>query len=317
MEPLASARGRAQGSAIALGFFDGVHIGHQAVIKAAVEYAAAQGLEPAVFTFSLPLKSGMKGRRICTDAEKHRQMEALGVRCYLEPPFEEFCRLSPQQFVQEVLADLCSAKAVFCGDNFTFGANAAGDVNLLRELCAPLGIRVHMVSMAQYEGQTVSSSRIRQALEAGEIGAANAMLGRPYRIGFPVRHGKGLGRTLGFPTINQLYPEGFVMPKFGIYITRVWAGGGWHAGATGLGTRPTVDESGANPSCETFIPGFEGDLYGEAPQLEFYKHIAPSRRFASLTELTACVNDAAAQALEYFAQNGEVTDGAAGKTPQA
>ena len=293
--------GAARGTAVALGFFDGVHIGHQAVIQAAARHAGARGLAPAVFTFSLPLKNAMKGGRICPESEKHRQMEALGAAFYMEPPFEQFRALSPERFVRDVLAGLCRAKAVFCGDNFTFGARAAGNVDTLKELCAPLGIEVHIVPMALYEGAPVSSSRIRAALEAGDMPAVNAMLGRPYRIDFPVRHGQGLGRTLGFPTINQVYPEGFVMPRFGIYITRVGIGGEWYAGATGLGTRPTVNLTGGGPTCETFIPGFSGDLYGTDPVVEFHAYLSPSKKFDTLDQLRDCINDAARRAQEYFA----------------
>lgn len=290
------------GSAVALGFFDGVHLGHQAVICAAAAYGKQHGLAPAVFTFRLPLGSGMKQGRICTEENKHQLVEQLGVQCYLEPAFEEFCSLSPDEFVQDVLHGMLSARAVFCGQDFSFGKKAAGNIETLKNLCAPLGIKVHIVPMAEYEGDTISSSRIRAALKAGDIPAANAMLGRPYCIAFPVVHGKGLGRTLGFPTINQIYPEGFVAPKHGIYITRVLLNGRWHAGATGFGTRPTVNESGQNPTCETFISNYAGELYETSPQLEFYKHIAPVQKFETLEELAACVQGAAAQAVRYFAQ---------------
>ena len=192
---------------------------------------------------------------------------------------------------------------MFCGDNFTFGKKAAGNVDMLRELCAPLGIRVQVVPMTQYQGALVSSTRIRAALAEGDIPAVNAMLGRPYRIDFAVRHGKGLGRTLGFPTINQIYPEGFAQPKYGIYITRVKVNGEWYVGATGFGTRPTVNNTGEGATCETFIPDFSGQLYGEEPELEFYEYIAPSRKFDTLEELTACVNGAAAKAKAYFAEH--------------
>ena len=175
------------------------------------------------------------------------------------------------------------------------------------------GIRVVQVEMAQWQGKSVSSTRIRAALEAGDIAAANTMLGRPYRIDFPVRRGRGLGHTLGFPTINQVFPEGFIQPRFGIYITRVQINGAWYAGATGLGTRPTVNNSGQNPTCETFIPGFTGDLYGAQPVLEFYEYLAPSRKFDTLEELTACVQDAAAKAAAYFAPGGA---GYTGKTEE-
>ena len=222
----------------------------------------------------------------------------------MEPPFEDVCGFSPEEFVEKILHRGFKARAVFCGDNFTFGKKAAGNVEMLRELCAPLGIRVQVVPMATYEGQLVSSTRIRAALAGGDIPAVNAMLGRPYRIDFAVRHGKGLGRTLGFPTINQIYPTGFAEPKYGIYITRVKVNGQWYAGATGFGTRPTVNTTGEGATCETFIPDFSGQLYGEEPELEFYEYIAPSRKFDTLEELTACVNDAAAKAKAYFAARG-------------
>ena len=293
-----------RGSSVALGFFDGIHLGHQAVIRAAAEDAAQNGCSTAVFTFQLPLNSTMKGGRLQSEVEKHRVMAQLGVEHYMEPPFEDVCGFSPEEFVEKILHRGFKARAVFCGDNFTFGKKAVGNVEMLRELCAPLGIRVQVVPMATYEGQLVSSTRIRAALAGGDIPAVNAMLGRPYRIDFAVRHGKGLGRTLGFPTINQIYPTGFAEPKYGIYITRVKVNGQWYAGATGFGTRPTVNTTGQGATCETFIPDFSGQLYGEEPELEFYEYIAPSRKFDTLEELTACVNDAAAKAKAYFAARG-------------
>ena len=293
-----------RGSAVALGFFDGVHIGHQSVIGAAVACARAEGLAAGVFTFRLPLSHRLKGGRLQTGADKRRVMEDLGVQVYLEPPFEAVCDQSPEEFVDQILVGAFHARAVFCGDNFTFGKKAAGNVDTLRALCGPRGIRVVQVEMARWQGQSVSSTRIRAALEAGDLADANAMLGRPYRIDFPVRHGQGLGRTLGFPTINQIFPDGFIQPRYGIYITRVQVNGAWYPGATGLGTRPTVNLTGKNPTCETFIPGFAGDLYGAAPALEFYEYLAPSRKFPSVEALRACVQDAAAKAAAYFAPGG-------------
>lgn len=299
LEPLRTAD--CTGSAIALGFFDGVHLGHQAVIHTAVEYARQNGLESGVFTFSLPMQNSLKGGRIDTQNEKLACVRSLGVQHYMEPAFEEFRDLTPEQFVLDVLIGMYKAKALFCGDNFTFGKKAAGNVELLKKLCQPRGVQVCVVPMALHDGQNVSSTRVRAALEAGDIPLANALLGRPYRIDFPVRHGQGLGSKLGFPTINQVYPTGYVMPKFGIYITRVLVDGKWYAGATGMGTRPTVNESGEGPTCETFIPDFSGQLYGESPVLEFYRYIAPSRKFDTLDELKACVFDAAQQAKAFFA----------------
>ena len=295
------AGGRRPGTAVALGFFDGVHTGHRAVIDAAVDWAKHSGLAPAAFSFTLPAGHAMKGGRLITEEEKRARIAALGVEEFFEPAFGEFCDLSPEQFAGGMLAGRFGAKAVFCGDNFTFGKKAAGRVEDLRALCAPLGIRVQVVPMTLYEGETVSSTRIRAALAAGDIPAANAMLGRPYAIDFEVRHGKGLGRTLGMPTINQVFPAGFAQPRYGVYATRVWLDGAPHAGATGFGVRPTVDPSGQNPTCETFIPGFAGRVYGLRVRVEFLRRIADSQKFATTEELRAAVMGWADAAAAVFA----------------
>ncbi len=298
MSPLAL--GGAEGSAVALGYFDGIHIGHRAVIGAAVAWAKAHGAAPAVFTFALPQGSRMKGRRLISTEDKHRLVAGLGVEHYLVPPFEEIKGLSPAQFVRGIVED-CAARALFCGENFTFGAQAAGNAALRRELCAPLGAEVTVLPIATFEGKPVSSTRIRTALEGGDIPAANAMLGQPYAIRFPVRHGRGLGHTLGVPTINQIYPAGFQLPRYGIYITRTLIGGRWYPSATGLGTRPTVNDDETQVTCETFIPGFAGDLYGADPVVEFHAYLSPSKKFDTLDELRGCIRHAARRAEEYFA----------------
>ena len=212
-----------QGSAVALGYFDGVHCGHRAVLGAAVECARAGGLTAAAFTFELPASSTLKGGRILSLPQKHARVASLGIEEYQEAPFDEFRALTPEDFVQKVLVGCFNAKQLFCGDNFTFGARAAGNVERLRELCAPLGIGVHIVPMAQYSGQTVSSTRIRAALEEGRLDDANAMLGTPYAIDWPVVHGKGIGSgKLGTPTLNQNYPAAALQPCAGVYLTRIY-----------------------------------------------------------------------------------------------
>ena len=212
-----------QGSAVALGYFDGVHCGHRAVLGAAVDCAKANGLTAAAFTFELPAGSTLKGGRILSLRQKHARVAALGIEEYQEAPFDEFRALSPEDFVQTVLVECFNAKELFCGDNFTFGARAAGNVERLRELCKPLGIGVHIVPMAQYQGQTVSSTRIRAALEEGRLADANAMLGTPYAIDWPVVHGKGIGSgKLGTPTLNQNYPAAALQPCAGVYLTRIF-----------------------------------------------------------------------------------------------
>ena len=288
-----------KGTAVAMGFFDGIHIGHRAVIEGAVRWARAHGAAPAVFTFGLPTENKMKGKRLLSTADKHALIESLGVEHYLCPEFEQIKGMSPEQFVLGIVRD-CRARALFCGENFTFGAKAAGNPALLKKLCAPLGVEVVVVPMAQFEEKPVSSTRIRTALEGGDIPAANAMLGMPYAIRFAVHHGAGLGRTLGVPTINQIYPNGFQMPRFGIYITRTKIGDKWYPSATGLGTRPTVNADETKVTCETFIPDFSGDLYGTDPVVEFHAYLSPSKKFETLDQLRDCINHAARRAKEYF-----------------
>ncbi len=289
------------GCAVALGYFDGLHIGHHAVIQTAVDWAKEHGAQPALFTFELPSRNDLKGSRLMSIAHKHAAIEAMGVAHYIEPPFAEIKDYSPEAFVDKLI-DTLGARAVVCGENFTFGAKAAGNVALLQSLCAARNVQVLVVPLAEYEGVVVSSTRIRAALSAGDIPAVNAMLGAPYAIQFEVAHGKGLGKTLGVPTINQIYPDGFQMPKFGIYITRTLIDGRWYPSATGLGTRPTVNQDESKITCETFIPNFKGDLYGAAPVLEFYQYLCESQKFNSLDELKACIENAAAATLQYFAK---------------
>lgn len=292
-----------KGCAVALGYFDGVHCGHRMVLGSVVRYAAENGLAPAAFTFELPGNQTLKGGRILSAAQKHLRMESLGIEQYLEPPFEAFRDLSPEDFVQKVLVECFRAKAVFCGKNFTFGARAAGDVEMLHTLCEPLGISVHIVPMAQYGAQAVSSTRIRAALEEGRLDDANAMLGAPYAIDWQVTHGKGVGTSrLGTPTVNQNYPPDALQPCTGVYLTRIWLQDRWWPAATGIGRRPTVDESAdAAVTCETYVPDFSGDLYGQAPVLEFHRYLCPIRKFRTLQELSELIRRAAEESKAYFA----------------
>lgn len=310
----------ARGTAVALGYFDGVHLGHRSVLRAAQETARRENLDDAVFTFTLPVpavspnnseKSAgssesstttptAKGNSILTQTEKRRRMESCGLQHYFCPPFLSFCMFTPAQFVDEILVRCLHARAVFCGGNFTFGVQKSGDVPLLRTLCDARGIAVHVVEMAQYAHESVSSSRVRAALAQGDIPTANAMLGEAYRIDFPVQPGKQLGRTLGFPTINQIYPPGMLLPREGVYLTRTLtknANGAllWLPSATGLGTRPTV--TGGAPdiavTCETFIVDYSGALYGENVAVTFHSYWRPTQRFASLDALKDYIAQAA------------------------
>ena len=192
------------GACVALGYFDGVHLGHRRVLARTVEAARERGCTSAVFTFAPPLDRAVKGRAILTPEEKARRIAAMGVEHYVRPPFEEFCTLSPEAFVHDVLAVRFGAKAVFCGDNFTFGSRKAGNVDMLRRLCAAAGISVEIVPMVQREGAPVSSSRIRACLwklRAPCWGSLTAST-------FPYVTASGWGLRWAFPPSTKSIPIG-------------------------------------------------------------------------------------------------------------
>lgn len=283
-------------SAVALGFFDGVHLGHAAVIETAAAFARRNNLRLCVFTFS----RGPKQARglILSEAQKHARLAALGVDTCYQPPFESVKGLEPEAFFNEMLLGEYNAKALSCGENFGFGSRRAGGVPLLKQLCGQTGTALCVAPTAQYKGEAVSSSRIRKALAEGCIEDVNAMLGYPYQVDAPVEHGKKLGSKLGMPTINQHLPVELQSPAFGVYITSTLVDGQQWPSATGFGSRPTVDDGA--PSCETFIPGYAGDLYGKNIKVQFYKKIAETQRFETVEKLALAVGDWARQALEYF-----------------
>ncbi len=285
--------------ALALGYFDGLHIGHRAVINTMVNWAQEKKLKSAVFSFELPKINNIKGKRIISKNDKIEYISAMNVDEFFLPSFNEIKDLSPEQFV-EVLAQKLNVKAVFCGENFRFGKNASGDVTLLKELCKYKDILVFSVPLTRYNGINVSASKIREFLVQGDIPSVNAMLGTPYCISFEVLKGQGLGSKLGVPTINQHYENDFQMPKFGIYISKAKIGDTWYPSATGLGTRPTVNADDTIVTCETFIPNFNGDLYGSKPQICFYKYLSESKKFDTLDELKECIENAAQAAIDYF-----------------
>ena len=285
--------------AVALGYFDGVHLGHRRVLEAAVQAARADGLDSGVFTFVFGGENPIKGDAILSPAERRRRIASLGLDWYYSPDYDSFCELSCEAFIDEILIGKMHAAAVFCGDNFTFGRGGAGNVPLLKELCGARGITVTVVPMALWQGGLVSSTRIRGLLLAGEIEQANQLLGAPYAISQPVVHGKRIGGAkLGFPTINQRYPAGMLLPRSGIYITRATINRKSYPAATGLGDRPTV--GGTDITCESFLIGFDGNLYGDEVRLEFFRYIAPTRRFENLDQLRDCIADAARQSAAYF-----------------
>ena len=194
------------------------------------------------------------------------------------------------------------AKAVFCGENFFFGKNRQGNVQMLKELCKKYNIAFTQADTVCLDGEIVSSTAIRDALTQGDMEKASAMLGRPYGVNFEVLHGKKIGRTIGTPTINQIYPATMCSPKPGVYITCTTVDGKKYPSATGLTNRPTVNGTGY--TCETFILGFEGDLYSQNVQVDFHSFLFEARKFDSLQQLGDMIYSSAVKAKEYLEKKG-------------
>ena len=286
-----------KGTAIALGFFDGVHLGHLAVMGRAVAAARADGLIPAVFTFTThgATPAGKRGyTHLATERERYELLERAGAQLIVCPDFHEIQGLTPREFAENILAGQLKAKAVCCGEDFRFGKNAAAGADELRAYCEPLGVAVHLVGEVLYGGEPISSTRIRRQICQGGMEEAAAMLGRAYSFSAPVIQGKHLGRRLGFPTINQPLPPGMTLPLAGVYATRVQVGEEVFTGVTNIGPQPTV--GGKTPLAETYILDYQGDLYGRELRLEICHRLREVRKFASVEELTATVRENARQA---------------------
>jgi riboflavin kinase/FMN adenylyltransferase len=274
-------------TAAALGIFDGVHLGHRRVIDLAVKKAEEIGAEPAVFTFNTGTVTS-KGRfePLITDEDKAERLHAMGIKSIRSFDFGQLCGLTAERFVKEILSDTMNAACAVCGEDFRFGRNGAADAEDLKRICAECGIEVCTVGQLEIDGAAVSSTRIRELIKSGEIARANRLLGYRYGYTLTVEHGFERGRTWDFPTVNQAIPEGLVLPKFGVYCSKVLIDGVWYAGVTNIGVKPTVEKA-SPPLAETFIIGFSGDLYGKRLPLELYEFVRPEKIFPSFDELKA------------------------------
>ncbi|MDR2559762.1 MAG: bifunctional riboflavin kinase/FAD synthetase [Oscillospiraceae bacterium] len=265
----------------ALGYFDGVHSGHRAVLEATVntEY------EPAVFTFN-----NRPSGNITTGETKQKLMYNLGIKRIFSYDFAEIKNFSPVEFVSKILVQELGAKIVCCGYDFRFGKGAKADTDELSKLCEKHGIAAVIVPPVKSDGATVSSSAIRELIADGDIETANKFLGYELFYELEVVGGNKLGRTISFPTINQNMPPECVSPKFGVYESRVFINGNRCKSITNIGVRPTAGEN-ENITIETHIIGYDGDLYGETIKVSLQKFIRPEKKFNSFTELSKQIKE--------------------------
>ncbi len=284
----------------ALGFFDGVHRGHRALLSRTVSLAKKMGYAPAVFTFAPTEQSYKTTARLSTPEEQLSLFEACGITHVFYADFNALRDLSPDAFVSEILIRSCHTAIAVCGYNFRFGRGASGDARELKRLMHTHGRRISVIPQKTLaDGAPISSSDIRRKIEAGDMASARAMLGRAYSLTSPVLHGKALGRTIGFPTINQAFPKGAVIPAHGVYDVSVDIDGMRYRGLANVGTRPTVEE-GANVNCETHIIDFSGDLYDKTVTTRFVRMLRREMHFSSLAELQAAINENLKEIKNYY-----------------
>lgn len=273
--------------AVALGIFDGIHIGHRAVIlrAAGAEIPNVEHVTSAVFTFTQPPWALMKASawELTSHEQKETVLEGLGIEEWIQIDFNAIRNLTPEEFVRDFLHEKLDARRVCCGFNYHFGKSGAGNAETLIKLCEPLGIEVKVVPAVMVDGQPVSASLIRRLIASGNMKEAAKLLGRPFTIDFEVAGGRKLGRLLGTPTINQPLPAHFVRPRYGVYATSVEVDGHVTHGVTNVGIRPTVGSDG--PLAETWIADFDGDLYGQRVPVSLIKFLRPEQKFASVEEL--------------------------------
>lgn len=279
----------------ALGDFDGVHAGHAAVLGKTVSLAAKDSASSAAWFFS---DSPKRGAPVLTDTEEKKELiSRLGIGFALVEDFSAVKDLTPEEFVSDYLIPL-GCRGVVCGFNFRFGRGASGDAEELGRLCAERGLSFSAVPPVLWKGDAVSSTRIREAITSGGVDEAAKMLGRRFSVRGEVEHGRTLGRTLGFPTVNMEFAPGRATPRRGVYYTYTNIDGRLYPSVSNAGCRPTV--GGKSYRLETHILDYAGDLYGRSLCVEFIKFRRPEQTFASFSELEDAIKLDRASAVEFF-----------------
>lgn len=280
------------GSAVTIGTFDGVHLGHRALIARTVSEAQRRGCSSCIVTWDrhplMTLRPEMAPRLLSTPERKLELLGSTGVDQIAILPFtEELSHLSPEEFVAQILVHGLAAKAVFVGEGWRFGHKRAGDVDLLQKLGVANGFEAHPVELASEDGDAVSSSRIREAVAAGHMNVARDLLGRPFDIDGVVVGGDKRGTGLGFPTANIDCNPHLAYPARGVYAGRARVVESWFPAAINIGVNPTF---GGDPEVtpvhvEAFILDFHGDLYGQTLRVEFHQRLRDEMRFSSVDDL--------------------------------
>lgn len=273
---------------LALGFFDGVHLGHQAVIKCAVDYAKDSKCESAIVTFrEHPFCYFKKAspKYILTLEDKYKAIEKLGVDYVIELDFGSVCNMTPIQYLGDVLVKYFSPRAISTGFNHKFGVDKSGDVRFLSDCQEKFDYLYFATPPQSIYGDVISSTAIRQFIKSGSVFMANTMLGRKFSVSGTVVKGKELGATIGYPTANIIYPLDIIEPPQGVYETEVFLPDGKkYRGLSNFGISPTVSNSGIC-SLETYVLNYRGNLYDKDIKVCFKRFIRPEIKFSNIDEL--------------------------------
>ena len=292
---------------IALGFFDGVHKGHGALLRTVAQAADRLGAMPCAFTFDRSPTAAITGQTIPLLSSVEDRVWLMrryyGIEEVIVAPFDGMQKMDWQDFVSEYLQKELGCVHVVAGHDFHFGYMGKGNPQRLQEKCRELGMGCDIIQKVEQDGITISSTYIRTLIAQGEVERADQFLGHPHTLTNRVAHGKKIGTTtLGFPTVNLLIPQGVIVPAFGVYATRVWFDGQCRCAVTNVGVRPTVEDNDGHVTVEGFILDFDGDLYGHEIRMEFYKYLRPEQKFASMQALADEIRHNAQQTRDYFRQ---------------
>ena len=290
---------------IALGFFDGVHIGHSALMRKVLDIGIEKHLTPSVITFDthpLSLISGKAVPLINSPEDRTGLIHRIfGIGDIIFLHFDKRTAGMPWDVFIEHLVEEFGARHLVAGHDFKFGSGGKGSHELLSMKCADMGIGCDIIPEVIYDGVTSSSTYIRGLISSGDMERANSFLGHPHVLTDIVRYGYRLGRTLGTPTINMCFQDGVLIPAFGVYATKAYPDNeAVYPGVTNIGVRPTVDNGAGQITAETHILNYQGNLYGRRVRVEFYKRLRPEIKFNDIDELKAQIKRDCGATMEYF-----------------
>ncbi|MCA1589436.1 MAG: bifunctional riboflavin kinase/FAD synthetase [Acidobacteria bacterium] len=297
----------AKPTVLTLGVFDGLHLGHQKIMRTVVERAQSVAAVPTAVTFDPHPRAVLHPESspplLQTLDQRLANLELIGIEQTIVIAFDRaFAEQSAEVFLKDIVHDRLHAKEVYLGKGFAFGKNRGGNIELLKQMSGELGFFADEVEEVKLRDQRISSSQIRRLLDDGRVNLARRMLGRPYGVEGVIVRGDRRGHTIGFPTAN-LKPHNRVIPKFGVYATATLIDGHWRRSITNVGIRPTF-ATDAEPSIESYIFDFDRELYGDVLRVRFLHRIRDEQKFAGIEELKAQIERDSRRATNYFSRSG-------------